>query len=147
MYGSTHKRASYRHPVHLNSSLSSPDGSWYGGHDYDHQGQPIIRETEWDVQDEGKHTNLAINFEDWVRTMYGFPCEKSDLRVLGGNRKSLNAYFYIAIAIENPNGPQNGTCPYLFGPRSVIFSIRPQNNLSSDAGSGFFREWCFHIGN
>jgi hypothetical protein len=137
------RRKGFAHPVHLNG-LGKEHLSWYSGSAYNTGSPPTLlfpRITEWGVPiNEGELVILDLIREDWIYAIPGFPCIKSDIRVRGGKRNKMNAYFYLAIAIELPSGVG---CPYTFGPASVIFSLRPQNDVPTTAGDGIFKklEW------
>lgn len=54
----------------------------------------------------------------------------------------MNAYFYIVVAVELPDG---SGCPFTFGPASAVFSLRPQNDEQGSKGSGLFHKWSWFI--
>lgn len=139
------KPKGFKHPVHQNGTTSTTP-AWWSGASKDRSGIAMPpRNTEWTLPvNEGTLLELALDYTDWVYQGGGLPASKSSLRVRGSRRGVKNVHFYVAIAIKLPSNTTSG-CPYVFGPRSEAFSLRPQLPTPS-AADGIFTKYCWHIG-
>lgn len=136
----------FTHPTHTAGEVTN--SNWWGGNINDASGKLLpLRNSEWEVEPlEGKLKQLDFNVSDYVYSLTPMPSPKIDLRVRSaGGKTRKNAYFYIAIACELPEGAVNGGCPVIFGPPSLIFSARPQQGDSVNF-PGLFTDWQFYIG-